>query len=314
LEENGINFRQKSKTLYTECPGCNRADKFSILKSNGSTVCYHGSCDWSVRPFHEYVAAILNISPKEAKSQIYATDYTKELKFEVGKSTQQEEWDPLNTANLNQVVLPEKTYSVVDTDNEGSAYLRKRGIEPKLADIYGIKYCFSQRRVIFPAYVNGKLVGYQGRSVDPVAPYLKVRNNDGFRRDQTVLFWDKVRENEFIIIAEGPFDALKFSKIGNFVSTMGKEITQKQIILMKSKNPQKVYIALDDDAAEEMSQLARSFDVPTFLLRVPQSCRLRCKELDKKADFGECTPDEAQEAFNNAEQLGYYNLIVNWEK
>lgn len=312
LEESGVSFKEKSKTIYTECPRCHREDKFSILKANGSTVCYRGSCDWGVQPFTNWVSEILSISLIEAKNKVYQTDYYKEYKFEINNKTEKYAWNPFES-DIKEIEYPENSHELTGVENEGTAYMRNRGLSADICSKFKIKYNSAMRRIIFPVFYENKLVGYQARAIDKVSDKFKVRNNEGFRRDSLVMFLDNVKPNEFVIIAEGPVDAMKFNQIGNFVATMGKIVSDKQIDLIKRKNPQKVYLALDADAAKEMSELARSFDVPTYLLTVPESCKKRCLDLGKKPDFGECTFDEAVIAFNNPETLGYYNLILNWE-
>lgn len=313
LEETGISFKERGRTIHTECPKCHKDDKFSILKANGSTVCYRGSCDWGIQPFTNWVAETLGISVAEARGKVYQTDYFKEFTFEVKKKTNEDTWNPF-AEEIPEIPLPNHSYTIGGSKNDGTVYLERRGLPAVICDHFGIKYLLDLRRVMFPVVLNGKFVGYQGRSIDKVPDKDKVRNNEGFRRDSLVMFLDHVKENEFVIIAEGPVDALKFYNVGNFVATMGKIISKKQIDLIKTKKPQKVYLALDGDAALEMSNLAREFDVPTFLLTVPDSCKKRCELINKKADFGECTFEEAAEALNSAQPLGYYNLIFNWEK
>jgi DNA primase len=306
LDEQGIAFKEKNRTIHVNCPICDRGDKFSILKENGAAICYRGSCEFGRRWFADFVALTLGVEVKEAKKILNQVDYYKEHDFLKPK----DEWNPLEV-KITEVSMPEKSFSMA-CDSEGSAYLQKRGISPAVAQKYGIMYSGKLRRVIFPVYQEGKLVGYQGRAIDKVDERFKAINSEGFRRDSMVMFLDQVSPRSHIIIAEGPVDALKFDSVGNSIATMGKLVTDKQVDLIKSKQPSSVYLALDDDAYEEMTELSRKFDVPIFKVDVPKECIERCKQAGKKADFGECTPEEASQAFRSAQQISQYSVILPW--
>jgi hypothetical protein len=59
-----------------------------------------------------------------------------------------------------------------------------------------------------------------------------------------------------------------------------------------------------------MNDLVSNISLPVYKLNIPESAKVRCKALGKKADFGECTYEEAKEAFANAQKLGKNNLLV----
>jgi len=124
------------------------------------------------------------------------------------------------------------------------------------------------------------------------------------------MFIDNVKEDDFIIVAEGPIDAIKFDLCGNSVATMGKIISEKQIELIMERRPKKVYLALDDDAAPEMRKLQSKLQVPVYKIDVPQSAKERCTSQNKKADFGECSFEECLEAFKNARQLNHLSTVL----
>jgi hypothetical protein len=80
-------------------------------------------------------------------------------------------------------------------------------------------------------------------------------------------------------------------------------VTKHQLNLIKSYGIKNFYLALDEDAADEINALAKTIEGKTFIITVPNSCKERCKKENKKADFGECTYQECIEAFNNARVL-----------
>lgn len=317
IAEQGVSFHEKAKTIYTTCPKCDRSDKFSILKANGSCICYHGSCDFGQRWFHDWLSMIAKIPVKEAKDKMYGMDSVKvnpdaEVKIDLDESyNKRDPWQGLVPIKFpeDHMIRIESPYA-----DEAQEYLRGRGIPIGMAAKYGIKYTPMFRRIIFPVTMNGLVYGYQGRAIDKVSDAEKMRNNDGFNRAKMVMFVDGLKTSEHVIFCEGPVDAIKFDKVGGAIATMGKVISdqQKQLIF---KNPlKKIYIALDDDAAEEMNQLAAAQGLPMFKIEVPNSCRERCELNNKKADFGECTFDECVEAFREAKPIDAIHTFVHWQE
>jgi 5S rRNA maturation endonuclease (ribonuclease M5) len=192
---------------------------------------------------------------------------------------------------------------------DGATYIQSRGLAADVAKQYGIMYgppssilhpSYLHRRVFIPIMRNGVCLGFQARAIDRVSDKDRMRNNEGFHRDRLIMFEDRMRTADHVIICEGPFDAIKFHKAGGNICTMGKVVTAKQLEIIKSYKPQKVYLALDADADVEIMQLAKAFSVPVYYVQVPESVQQRCKALGKKADFGECTMDECLEAVKAA--------------
>jgi hypothetical protein len=312
ISEQGLDYKEKDRTIYTMCPICGQSDKFSILKANGHCICYRGSCEFGKRRFVDWLILTANIGWQEAKAMMQEVDYDYAAPEGGLKFAHPDEGTFMIAAT--PVEFPENHMIKISSamSSDGQLYLTTRGITVSLAEKYGIMYSPSLRRVIFPITIDGKNYGYQGRHIDKVPDSQKMRNNEGFAREALVMFMDQVKDN-FVIICEGPVDAIKFDKVGGNVATMGKAVTQKQRELMMSKGIQNVYLALDEDAEEEIYRLQREFGgANVFQLRVPESCKIRCQAIGKKADFGECTFDECVEAFNNPIALDGSNLIINF--
>jgi DNA primase len=304
LSENGISFKQKDRTIHTKCPMCGVESDFSILKDNGYSICYRAKCSYGKRSFVGYVSAVLGIPEEEAKQKLFKGKFFKpqyqsesEFKFNFDGEEEQSE--------MTQYEWPE--FGSFDIDSESSAeglkYLEGRGISKDLAKKHGIRYSPFMQRVLIPIYVNGMCYGYQGRHISPDCPKSqRMRNNKGFRRELLVMFVDTASLYKHRIICEGPFDALKFNKIGGYVATMGLNVSKKQLSLILKGNPDKVYLALDEDAEAErkMEELNRDIPVDCYRVRVPKSCKDRCELIGKKADFGECTEDEIKTAIEGA--------------
>lgn len=308
ISKQGLSYREKKNTLHTMCPGCQKDDKLSILKKNGSVICYRGKCPFGKQWFVNWLAETARIPLKDAmsmmKEEIVNNDIGRlELNFDSNPEVLQPiKWPPENTVQISELI-----------ESDGSTYLScERGIPPDIAAKYGIRYNTKERRIVFPIFMDGACYGYQGRAIDNVDKNFKMRNNPGFRRELLVMFYDMTPENGDIIIVEGPIDAIKFDKVGGAIPTMGKIISDAQIKRILKKKPKKVFLGLDEDAWEEMEELKnRIFGADLYSIKVPDSCKERCEKIGKKADFGECTFDEAVEAKGKAQKIDRMRLDLH---
>lgn len=317
IAEQGLAYKEKSRTIYTICPVCNRDDKFSILKQNGACICYRASCEFGKRWFLDWIVLTANVSYKEAKAMLSDVeirqfeDENGQLNINLNDPTEK------TVSSINEIKpikFPE--FHMVSIDHPDAApglkYLGSRGIPLTIAVEYDIHYSPMFRRIYFPVYVGDQVFGYQGRAIDPVPYADKVRNNEGFSRESLVMFLNNIKNTDFVILTEGPVDAIKFHFVGGNVCTMGKVVTDKQQKLIFNNRIKKVYLALDEDADVETRELQWKYgDKQIFLAKIPESAKIRCAKQNKKADFGECTFDECVFAIQNAEQLNGSELLIH---
>lgn len=309
IDECGYSYLERPRSIYTTCPVCGTTKKFSILKKNGASICYRGSCDFGKRWFEDWIALTKGIERFEAKKYLHGNNDGEPMSLPKNcnlAATNPFDYDPMS--ELEALNWPSAGAFPLDHElsQDGVEYLKTRGIPKKLAEYHDIMYSPIDRRIVIPIKNFGTCYGYQARSIDKVLPQDRMRNNIGFRRDRMVMFCDEAMAYDHIIITEGPFDGLKFAKIGGYISTLGKEISDHQIELIHNLDPNKVFVALDSDAQKEAYQLAISLRTPgreVYNVSVPQSCIDRCKSQDKKYDFGECTFDEAVQAIQQATLL-----------
>lgn len=310
IDSLGFDYVEKVKTIYTTCPSCGKDDKFSILKANGSCICYRGSCDFGQQWFADWISLTAKIPLPAAKRMIsdHSVDHSTnkiELSF-------QETEKPNHT--INPTVWPVPGFvklsdlSAVD----GVKYLASRGIDVSVAMEYDIMYSPLTRRIVFPVKMKGVCYGWQARAIDKVDSADRMRNNTDFPRAFTLMFYDQIKTAGHIIVAEGPVDAIKFNKVHGNVATMGKVVTSHQIELINKSGAHTLYLAMDPDAANEMRDLASKVNMPVKIIELPDSCIQRCQLLGKKADFGECTFDEAERAFYDAKDFGSGYLLVHF--
>jgi hypothetical protein len=122
-------------------------------------------------------------------------------------------------------------------------YLKSRGVEPNWYDFY---YSPDQtadfhRRVIVPFYWRGDLVGYTGRIFDTRNKEIKywTETQPGYVFNMDAQDWSR----KFVIVTEGPFDALTISG----VSILGSEVNDIQRELIDGLG-RKVIVVPDRDA------------------------------------------------------------------
>jgi Zn ribbon nucleic-acid-binding protein len=310
IEEEGLSYKERQRTIYTMCPQCNQDDKLSILKDNGATICYRGSCNFKGW-FEDWLSLTAQISTKEARErfrgQARMTSYDiEEDEEEAPKGPEPIEWPLDYLVPIGSQIYP-----------EGRQYLEGRGIPQAVAERYGILYApdlatrqLWGRRVYIPIIRSGKVYGFQARAIDPVPSNLRMLNNEGFPRAFMLMFEDKIKACDHVIICEGPITALKFDRCGGNVATMGKVVTEGQLEIIRASRPKRVYVALDDDAAPEIMKLVKQFMVPVYWVDVPESARQRCQASGKKADFGECTFDECVQAIKDSQLVDETFLVI----
>ena len=121
-------------------------------------------------------------------------------------------------------------------------YLKSRGIEPDWYDfMYSPEASFDfNKRLIIPFYWRGDVVGYTGRlfeAADKIKYYTEVQPGYVFNMDAQD--WSR----KFVIVTEGPFDALTISG----VSILGSEVNDTQRELINGLG-RKVIVVPDRDA------------------------------------------------------------------
>lgn len=290
---------QNARSFIFDCPACSGDRKLYIEKKDGRSVCFKGKSDKCPSPGSKvyYALSLLSgLSISAVRAEI--VDFITQLSDEINVSFEEEK--KVEGVDLPSVPLPDDVSFITDSSAEpGRLYLERRGITQEMQEKYSLMYSSSMRRAIFPVIMGGKLCGWQGRAIDPVDHSMRMHNAPGKWRSNALMFYDKLGKSEFVIVAEGPISALKFEKVGHFVATMGKEISKRQLEILKSHGIKKMYLALDRDAIDKTYRVryhmdnAISGNIECFIVNVP----------DHRDDFGDCSFDECAEAFKSAEKI-----------
>lgn len=129
-------------------------------------------------------------------------------------------------------------------------YWAYRQISPEAIEKLRLGYDAREKRIVFPHFVDGKLVGWQKRLTPETRPaWPKYRNSLGFPKSETLYNLDAATEYEAVCVVESPMSvaravSLEFPSV---VATFGAKVTDQQIELLKQFH--KVMVWFDDDFA-----------------------------------------------------------------
>jgi len=157
--------------------------------------------------------------------------------------------DLKNNKNL-QILLPDFTtidlpeeFQQLDksiaSHNSAIEYLTKRNLNLQDNKFYISTKTDLRNRIIIPFYYKQKLSGYTARSINNKKPKYITNSQPGF-----VFNLDNQIRNNFIILCEGPIDALLVQGI----SILGSNISSQQLALINSLN-KKIILVPDRDKA-----------------------------------------------------------------
>lgn len=303
----GVSHKQNSVSYILTCPRCSKKDKLYIRKKDGRFVCFYCRDKSDFYGYAEYaLKELLQISLEELRSSLYGTQtVTNGGRMELnlrdfygdGEAVLDDEEEPMLPIELpyDCVALHEPAA------RRARGYLNGRGITESLWDAYGLKYWPSKQRVIFPVAEGDTVWGYQARTiVKDIQP--KILTSTGLKRDRIVMFADRLEDSEHAVICEGPVDAIKFHLVGGNVATMGKVVTDKQIDYIADRGIEKIYLALDPDATDEMNKLIRKLrsDFKVYQVEVPQDFK----------DFGEMPLEAVRDCFDSAKLANSAQLRI----
>jgi hypothetical protein len=284
FDKKKIEYKESSggEIIIESCPSCGRENKLYVEPESGVAQCKYAGCDYNngISPV-TLVQGLLNCSKKEAWSVCYkvisknnspknifdlndpAVESEDDLEYTPAKKKIHEKPGPVELPlhsedlskekhtlawqylvnrgysdeiiqNLNAKILPYKSY------NEGFAALSKLGL-PKEQITKVLMYL---NRIIFPLYVEGNIMGYIARDFIGRDSKWKVLNSEGsFRR---WFFWnyDKAKDSDTIVIAEGITDAMKCG-LNRAIAVLGTAMTDEQFKLLMTTKAKKIILALD---------------------------------------------------------------------
>jgi hypothetical protein len=191
-------------------------------------------------------------------------------------------------------------------------YLEERGYDvDRLAKMWDVSYCpksyysLAEKRIIFPIYFNGMLVGWQARyvgdNVDGVsfneAGVAKYWTSPGFKRRLVAYNLERACQHQTVIVVEGPTDTINVGPMA--CGALGKTLSpyvRKLLVQHLNKNHPRngvVVIALDpkQDAKSKAKGKPHHLDVLYNQLRAPMQGRVMKLLLPEEYDPGSIDRD-----------------------
>jgi DNA primase len=177
-------------------------------------------------------------------------------------------------------------------------YLTKRGLPKEFILANKIGFDPERARVTIPIFFASKYYGCAARTVVDEVP--KITYNKGMPKDK-ILYVPLVKHNsEYLVVVEGPIDALKASYYGQDAACiMGCNPSLTQIGLIKGlANGRKIVLALDNDdpgkrGIEKWFKLTS--DIETSIFNYPADVK----------DIGDITKEQFEE--------GLRQSVLFWE-
>jgi DNA primase len=142
-------------------------------------------------------------------------------------------------------------------------YLKERGIEPELAEEFGVGFCkrgmMKDRIAISIHDATGQLVAYAGRWVSGDVPEgeEKYRLPPGFKKSIVLYNLHRVKGIEPLFVVEGFFSVMRLHKLGiHAIALMGRSLSQEQEKLLQENGVKSLMLMLDGDSPGREAQVA----------------------------------------------------------
>ena len=321
IKDSGLSYKQNSKSYIFTCPLCNHKEKLYIRKLDGRFACWRCRYTEGFQGAPEYaLAALLDIPILIVKKALYGNlieQATAFIDIKADDFIDEDEVLEESIDNFTYIAWPNDFLELqYPAANRGVEYLKSRGITADIAKQYQIRYSPEKQALVFPILINNNLVGWQYRSIlkelqvlngTTINTYLKVWSSKDVPRDRVFMFEHRLHDSQQAILCEGPFDALKAHLCNGNICSMGKAVTQQQINRLLRSGIQRVYVALDPDAFDELTPIFDKFNdsVEVFKVNIPL--------INSKPDLGALTLEQAKQCILAAQPLKR-NQLFPWLK
>jgi hypothetical protein len=309
VEGGSAPFKQTARSYVLFCPepACRR-QKLHVEKTTGMGKCFRcGLKGWA----NWVLARVYSKSPEELDQLLYGvvtvgtiiaanilmTDFWGEEEPEDALLPTAPQYPPAMEKSPNWVSIDEPIA------RPGLEYLAARGIPNDVAFAYGIGFDPEEQRVLIPVVVEGAMRGWQGRYIHSTSfvRHGKVVNipkvmTVGKLGKECFMFQDRLKDSNWAILTEGPFDALKCHHIGGNVASMGKDVSPRQLDILVRSGIKTLYVGLDRDADRPVGAIVKAlYGVVKLYRLLPPPHR---------DDLGDCTFQEVAQQVLLAEEMG----------
>jgi DNA primase len=137
-------------------------------------------------------------------------------------------------------------------------YLANRGIDLRTAQIFGFGFCVTgdyAQRVIIPVRLHGSTIGFTARTIlNRKEEPLRYKTPQGFSATNFLFNYDVVKNNDYVVVVEGPMDAMKLctDAVALFTNAMSPA---QQLQIVRTWN--RVIVLLDRAATEEAQEIRK---------------------------------------------------------
>lgn len=332
IDEAGLSYKENTVSYIFDCPRCSKKEKLYLRKRDGRFICWYCAEIEGYQGRPEIALADLCGKPidvvRKALYAFVARDSDEYFDLRIPDFFGDGDEVDSDVTVIDTVKFPWDYYPIDHTfSSRGLKYLEGRGITKDLAVEYGLRYAPKDRRIIFPVEVGGRLVGWQARLVVPhqywneelqdMVTAQKMLSSKGIPTAHTVMFSNRLKGSKHVVVCEGPIDAMKAHLCGGNVATMGKAVSQGQIKMLrdpqrltkkevgifKNAGIERIYLALDPDAARETTRLIREFcDLEVYLMHPPAGHK----------DLGEMSLGEVRDLFERAPRVSTSHIFVHF--
>lgn len=322
IKDAGLSFKQNSKSFIFTCPLCNVKEKLYIRKTDGKFACWRCKETQGFQGSPEFALAELVGQPvPEVRKALYGNpseQITVFIDINFNDFIDDEIIEVDGVQDLPSLTFP---YHFLKLDHAGAAkgvkYLESRNITLDVALKYDIRYSPEKQAIIFPVWVNDKLVGWQFRTIEKTT-YLsskgtvikksKAWSSDNLPSDKVFMFQNNLIGSRHAVLCEGPIDAIVANEaVGGGIASMGKAISQAQVGTLCRSGIERVYVAIDPDAFMELDPLLSKFEDSIDIMKV------NIPEINDKPDMGSLSVDQAKECILSANPLKHNELNI-WLK
>ena len=279
LDDCGVNYKYEGKNIgdsfigIESCPNCNKGNfHFGIHKKQLFGSCL--VCKVFYSPI-KIVSIFKKINIKEAfdylvENNEYELDVEQKVKqiLKPNKKVSEYYFRGMDDLPENKQITSE----VLSKNPLLKRFLKERKVKPwEIAkhDLrIGIKA--NKNKIIFPVYVNGKIVSYQWRRID------KKQYHFPLNLSHYLLWEDDISKSKICLLVEGILDAIHLKSFvdmfypNKFSVTTGftKSVSKNQIKLLIEKQPKRLIVILDSDSWFDYNRIKNEipFDVDYVIL------------------------------------------------
>ena len=281
LNKKNIEFRfENDEIAFYKCPNCNGINKKNNFKEYKCCINVNKKlvhcflCGWNSN-----LIGLLSKIENKSISQIFqqflynSDSIILPERLESKLDTIIPYFQP-STNSLIDVKLPRDFLLLMYPDDKNIPaleYCADRGfLNEKVFESLHIGYSENYRRLIFPVFWSGQLVGWQGRDITgEQAPKYYITK--GMPKKKIIYNYENIKDAESIILVEGIIDLIKCLD-HNPTCLFGKTISDEQINILLSNfsNLKEIIIAIDPEEDEDREilyeKLSPFFDIKVCIL------------------------------------------------